>query len=401
MDSCGKVVIAPAFLDAGYFSEGLAEARVNRKYGYIDATGQFVIAPQFDVATPFSEGLAGVKKNGICFYINRKGERVFESVYEELSPFIHGRMSVRTTSRKAGVIDQQGRLIVDTVFQSIGPFVNGYAAVTGLNDNAYPRAGETACYEEGIIDTTGHFLVPYGVYDLIDNQANGYFGVAMPADTSDMSRRTGFLNDKGKLVLVADKKLIRYFLGSVGDGLVRAVLYNDRVKEDVAFVDMSGKVIIHDPVWRNVLGFSGRRSFAHNGKKLIMMDVSGKQVTDKQFDWAVDYYFKGGVARVVYDGKWGLVDTNAHFLIPPIYSYLSPVGEGVYAFSVTDKERDAPGGIVGKTGSVILYAALGQSMFFSQGLLSCKMKNRLTYFNRNGKMVWQEKKDTLMDVPVR
>jgi WG containing repeat len=41
MDSSGKVVIAPAFLAAGDFSEGLAEARVSGTYGYIDVTGRF------------------------------------------------------------------------------------------------------------------------------------------------------------------------------------------------------------------------------------------------------------------------------------------------------------------------------------------------------------------------
>ena len=42
------------------FSEGLAAARKNGLYGYIDTAGQWVIAPQFQEAEPFSEGTAAV-----------------------------------------------------------------------------------------------------------------------------------------------------------------------------------------------------------------------------------------------------------------------------------------------------------------------------------------------------
>lgn len=42
------------------YSEGLAAAPKGKKYGYIDTAGKFVIKPQFIQASPFSEGLAAV-----------------------------------------------------------------------------------------------------------------------------------------------------------------------------------------------------------------------------------------------------------------------------------------------------------------------------------------------------
>ena len=42
------------------FSEGLAVARANGKYGYINTQGEWVIAPQFSNARSFSDGLAAV-----------------------------------------------------------------------------------------------------------------------------------------------------------------------------------------------------------------------------------------------------------------------------------------------------------------------------------------------------
>lgn len=42
------------------FSEGLAVARANGKYGYVNTHGEWVIAPQFSNARSFSDGLAAV-----------------------------------------------------------------------------------------------------------------------------------------------------------------------------------------------------------------------------------------------------------------------------------------------------------------------------------------------------
>lgn len=51
------------------FSQGLAVARADGLYGYVDTDGQWVIAPQFESAQPFSEGLAAVCQGGLRGYI--------------------------------------------------------------------------------------------------------------------------------------------------------------------------------------------------------------------------------------------------------------------------------------------------------------------------------------------
>lgn len=52
------------------FSEGLAVARANGKYGYINAQGEWVIAPQFSNARSFSDGLAAVCDGELWGYIS-------------------------------------------------------------------------------------------------------------------------------------------------------------------------------------------------------------------------------------------------------------------------------------------------------------------------------------------
>lgn len=57
------VVIQPQFDGANAFSDGLAQVKVGKKWGYIDKTGKFIIQPQYDEADDFHDGLALVRKN--------------------------------------------------------------------------------------------------------------------------------------------------------------------------------------------------------------------------------------------------------------------------------------------------------------------------------------------------
>lgn len=51
-----KIVIAPKYADAGWFSEGLAAVKVGKKYGYINRSGKMVIPAKFTVAKSFRKG---------------------------------------------------------------------------------------------------------------------------------------------------------------------------------------------------------------------------------------------------------------------------------------------------------------------------------------------------------
>jgi hypothetical protein len=112
VDREGRVVIPTQFLDAGDFSEGLAQVNVGGakdshcgrpgNYGYIDKSGAFVIKTQFSMATAFKDGRARVSVGhteyvGRCLccgprfigkfgYVNRDGEFVGEGTSDGDEP---------------------------------------------------------------------------------------------------------------------------------------------------------------------------------------------------------------------------------------------------------------------------------------------------------------------------
>ena len=51
-----KIVIAPKYNEANWFSEGYASVKIGSKYGYINRQGTMVIQPKFTVAKPFRKG---------------------------------------------------------------------------------------------------------------------------------------------------------------------------------------------------------------------------------------------------------------------------------------------------------------------------------------------------------
>lgn len=62
-DADKKIIIAPAYEEADFFSEGFAAVKKSGKYGYINKTGKLVIPFRYTVAKPFRVGyLAAANK---------------------------------------------------------------------------------------------------------------------------------------------------------------------------------------------------------------------------------------------------------------------------------------------------------------------------------------------------
>jgi hypothetical protein len=87
-----KVVIAPRYAEAGWFSEGYAAVKVGKKYGYINRQGKMLIPAKFTVAKSFRKGFmpregkqggdsllfagASLRADGYEICINTKGARM-------------------------------------------------------------------------------------------------------------------------------------------------------------------------------------------------------------------------------------------------------------------------------------------------------------------------------------
>ncbi|HET9180775.1 MAG TPA: WG repeat-containing protein [Candidatus Angelobacter sp.] len=134
INTLGRYVIPPQYLDLDQFSEGLAAVRVSRhKWTYIDMTGTRAMPTSYYLAGRFSEGLAPViistlwRGNKVGF-IDNTGKIVIPPKFDKARPFAEGLARVEI-SGKWGYIDKSGKMAISLKFDLAGDFSEGLAAV--------------------------------------------------------------------------------------------------------------------------------------------------------------------------------------------------------------------------------------------------------------------------------
>lgn len=94
INSSNKIVIQPdlEFCWYGDFYKGIAVAKKDEKYGYIDKNGVFIIANIYKEAFPFKDSKALVKleNDGKYTFINQAGEVILNKVFKQLYPIKNG-----------------------------------------------------------------------------------------------------------------------------------------------------------------------------------------------------------------------------------------------------------------------------------------------------------------------
>ena len=83
LDERGESVFADRFCGAREFSDGLAVAWKDGRYGFIDKNGSWAIEPRYEVAGDFAEGVANVKPDGRekCWqYVDKSGRVVIPCI---------------------------------------------------------------------------------------------------------------------------------------------------------------------------------------------------------------------------------------------------------------------------------------------------------------------------------
>ncbi len=144
----GSIVIPAQFLTVGYFSGGLAWARVESgKIGFIDTKGAWALEPKFDVATNVDpeSGIARVKIDKQWTYVNAHGEVLTKKDTDTYGDF-NGSLALGKKNDKVGFFDFKGDWVIQPTFEAGRDFKNGFAAV---------KAGG----KWGFIDTTGNWVV--------------------------------------------------------------------------------------------------------------------------------------------------------------------------------------------------------------------------------------------------
>jgi hypothetical protein len=116
----------PFYEDLAFFSNDINPKNI----GYINVLNEVVIQPNLDFCWygNFKNGIAVAKKDEKYGYINPKGEFIIPNIYKEAFPFSNGMALVKlVNSDKYTFINLKGEIILKSEFTELYPVRNGFA----------------------------------------------------------------------------------------------------------------------------------------------------------------------------------------------------------------------------------------------------------------------------------
>ena len=251
---------------------------------------------------PYKDGMARIRRNSKFYFINNFGKPVFESEYEKAEDFNEELAEVKIDD-KWGFINKKGELVIKPQFYETKIFSCGLASVA-----MSPRG------KHGYIDKTGKFVIE-PQFDLAttfnDNQAWVY-----------LNGKWGLINKTGNYLI--QPKYLEFKASNEGFTWVK--------KDGLwGMIDSLDNYIIQ-PNERNALIYCKNASFKlfnefHDGliifqsKKMFgYMDKKLKVKIKADYDKAFD--FSNGLALVVIEKDWGIIDSTGKIIIPLLYKEL-------------------------------------------------------------------------------
>lgn len=336
----------------------LYRIQVGGKCGFINENGKLMIEPQYDMAYCFFS-------DSVCFaqvgerkgLINSNGEYIveLETTIGGILQFKNDVAIFITTDGKHGVINKSGEIILPAIYKDI------------LRDDDSGFIVMDTLENMGYINNQGDFIIPCK-YDAV-HQFNE--GLTMVATSS----KCGYVDITGTWVIDSLYDDARDF----GNGLARV-----KRNEKWMFIDHKGKEVDKFQFDEILTGFTCNRAFIKKDNRIELIDTNGKIIANIDADSVFGYH--DGYATFQKNGKYGKLDSTGVVAIQPKYEKLFQTEKGLSIFTKNNKQ-----GLIDSTGKVIIEAKHDIVQNDNHlTLLSCIDEDRLTYYDRNGKLVWKD-----------
>ncbi len=293
----GNQVLECAFDHIFEFSQGYAVVELQELYGLVTTFGEFAVQPEWENAFYYSQGLLPVSRDGKYGFIDLSGNEVIPLQYDDAYSFEEGYAAV-TLGKSSFFINDQGHT-VSPVYQEAFSFSDGLAPVCqngawGYVDSSFELV-IPCLYDSAGFFTQGYAVVIKNSRSMVIDAAGNQ--VSPPADQI-------WLQESGYALLE-----INGFLG----------LY-DLVEE--------GYLIT--PQYRNAFLFSeGLMPVTPDGSAWYYVDEDNRPAVPGEYEFALP--FREGVAPVMLDGYYGLIDRDGNVILDFIWDSIGPCKNGMVA----------------------------------------------------------------------
>lgn len=285
-------------------STHLWPAKMNGKWGFIDAKGNMVINAQYDDADYFSCGLADVKMADRWWYINTKGVLKSLPSSNALNAPFYNNYAVIYDGNNYGIINTFMDYVMQPMYAYLGNVAqNGWVA---FSHNGYLYGYKNVMSDQEITPSYDY------AYDFVGSYAVVYVG-----------GKYGVINSSGSFVLqpIYDHQLIA--LGNNRFGFAGDNGY-------YGLLDESGNVVVQ-PIYANIVYISGI------GYDVTKIDWYPVQNTSGQYG----YIDASGNEKLAfqYDDVWPFVENLAFVKINEKWLCIDKTGNVVYSLGDNEEPK--------------------------------------------------------------
>ncbi len=327
IDSFGEIVIDIKYEALDKFDEkGRARFILNNRFGVIDCGGKVLIPAAYDYLDMFGNLSVTVAQVGNNYgIINDKFEVVAPFEYDYIYSFNDQPSTVAYKDNYFGIISANGHLVSDFKYTYMENFKGGMALAF---DDAYGYVDHNG---NEIIDTI-HSDVKQGtalsvflkhdnkwaLYSPSGQNLTGFIytnvgsfsnGLSAVSQKTLQGEKYGYVNDSGDVIIPCQ------YDSALDFKYGRAIVKMDRYS---GIIDVEGETII--PF--EYTGFNPSYDYniiaaADNDGKWGLISFKNEKLTEFKYDFIFE--FDDGVACILKDHKFGVIDVNGVELVEPKY----------------------------------------------------------------------------------
>ena len=287
-------------------------------FHYVNTKGDIVISDDFDYADQFSDGLAAAGKDGKYGYIDTNGNVVIEFKFDYTRSFNGSSIAPARIGKQFGYIDKSGTFVIKPQFDTAYPVVNGIARAA---DAMMTKSGRYE-YTRYIVNEKTREVIEVD-YDIVDD-----FGENGLAPVCKFSK-WGYINTKGEEVIKCQFREAGEFTNGIAPVIMR--------DKSCAYIDENGEIVIQFEDFTKLGSFhNGLAWFADKNDKVGYINEKGEIVIEPQFEmylnvirediftqerfYAGGNFYDDGYAIVETSNyKQGVIDMNGNYVLEPIY----------------------------------------------------------------------------------
>jgi len=330
------------------------------KFGFLDDIGDLQVPIIYDEAYNYNDGgYAIVKKDGKYGIINRYSDVVLPLSYDDIFPSISENLFIVLNNKLFGVVNfmKNPVVVLEPQFTKMKEF-NGNLIAIAVKNGKYGIVDE---YGEIITDfkydRIYDFKQPATTFKIIDADGKAKYGVinSLGKVKGNLYDGIGNFDSSGRAIMRIG---VKYGMVGMSGSEMLEPIYNgiDPVVDGKMLVLKNGKFGLLDEFdeWEDYTGEITYDTIitANKGDGLTpvkkwltygYIDESGKLAIPMVFEGYTK--FEHGLALIVFNGKYGLINTKSQFVGKAEYEKVDGWKDGVYTVM-----KDGVWGTVDKTG---------------------------------------------------